>query len=184
MVSKDREGNPGSPSSPWEIPAHAIRVAERILTLSGIQQSESKAGLHRGVSGVYLKLLAEANARQGFQAGGNQGEEVKHLNEDYALEVFRRPDGEIFALRLGMATEEPLQFGSIYFSVLPGLQRPQHVEVNDRLTRINENGLTIQSTRKLLLLCGEDEIVHFNLNVHTNSSFTSKPVSFELIQPS
>lgn len=69
------------------------------------------------------------------------------------------------------------QFGSIYFSVRPGLQKPESVVVNDRSTGTDENGFVNQSTRKLLMFFKGDDLVHFDLDVHTNKRFISKPVS-------
>ncbi len=178
MVGKDREGQedvPGTPSA-WEIPSHIISIAERIKESSGTEQVDYAGILYHGVSGAFTKLLEEASYGE-FQAGA-QGQEVKSLYPGYALHVFRKPDRHIFALRLSMAIED--QGGSIYFTVEPGSQKPKDVEVNSRLSGKDENGLTFQSSRKLLMLCEGDEIAQLNLDVSTHERFTLKPVSSQV----
>ncbi len=162
------------PSSMWEQPRGVIDFLQDIEVPSNGDESgfysRFLSGVSEGFTGVYRNLLDIAMRGEGFRIA-DEGQQVIDLYQDYALEVFRRGDGSICLLRLGMAKEDPLRFGSIDFTV-NDQQKPEFIEVNDRVTKTGVQGLAEQVTRKLKLRLKANGEVEFDLDANKHRSFT------------
>ncbi len=176
MSGRERE-LPHGPTTVWENPTVVIDEVERLKIPAGEVQLTLVSLLHRNLSNVYRSLLAEAHAGRDFRFR-TKGRTEKDLYEGYTLEVFKWPNGEIMRLKLSVARDNPLRYGSIRFDVPPSeLPRPLHVEVNDRVASTDGKRESSHSARELEMTFNDDGTVDFTLESQAKSSFTLRSSS-------